>query len=159
LGVLQDARASKSPALLERESFFSRLKAIFRKRIDCSPMIGIFRTTRFRASSAGPDWKKAVGPGDPAFKNRAPDAHGVYRPGYAVASSGGRGKRSARPRRPSTNSRIFFPPICSRPRPWKVGQKAEALLTYQAAQDMLKSLGLADPPAGCAQYREAQKAP
>jgi len=146
LGVLQDARASKSPALLEREKFFLEAQGDFQKAIDCSPYDRDFQDNQIQSLIKRGRLEEALDLETQLLKT-GPQMPMGFTDQAMLLLRLGRAREAIGPAQKAIDEFPNFLPayLFKAEALEKSGKKAEALLTYQAAQDMLKSLGLADP--------------
>ena len=146
LGVLQDARASRSQNPDERERYFHEAQNDFQKAIDCSPYDQDFRDNQVQSLIKRGRLEEALDLETQLLKNGPQMPMGFTNQAMLLLRLG-RAKEAIGPAQQALDHYPDFLPayLFKAQALERSGKKAEALLTYQAAQDMLKSLGMADP--------------
>jgi tetratricopeptide (TPR) repeat protein len=146
LGVLSDARASQSRFPEEREKLFREAQNDFQKAIDCSPYDRDFQDNQVQSLFKRGRYEEALDMETQLLKN-GPHLPMGYTNQAMLLLRLGRAKEAIYPAQKAIDEFPNFLPayLIKAEALEKCGKKAEALLTYQAAQDMLKSLGMADP--------------
>ena len=146
LGVLQDAKASQNRVSGEREKLFLEAQGDFQKAIDCSPYNRDFRDNLIQSLIKRGHLDEALDLETQLIRT-GPHMPMGYTNQAMLLIRLGRAREAIGPAQQAIDEFPNFLPayLFKAEALEKSGKKAEALLTYQAAQDMLKGLGMADP--------------
>jgi tetratricopeptide (TPR) repeat protein len=146
LGVISDSRATQSRIPEEREKLFREAQVDFQKAIDCSPYDRDFQDNQVQSLIKRGRYEEALDLETQLLKT-GPHMPTGYTNQAMLLLQLGRAKEAIYPAQKAIDEFPNFLPayLFKAMALERCGKRPEALLTYQAAQDMLKGLGMKDP--------------
>jgi O-antigen ligase len=146
LGVIQDGRAGQNPVPEIREKLFHEAQSDFLKAIDCSPYELDFRDNQIQSLIKRGHLEEALSLETQLLKSGPRLPMGFTNQAMLLLRLG-RAKEAIGPAQQAIDNYPNFLPayLLKAEALERCGKRVEALLAYQAAQDMLKGLGVADP--------------